>query len=122
METQYDSHSQQAPSSSEHYSQSSGPNVQGAPTYDIPSPLRFVTPQIIGDRQPLVRMDPVQNVYNPVPVMTHYNMPVLHHIPINQVVKKYVPVYYPIPVERRINIPVRIPIKVPQRVKQVFLK
>jgi hypothetical protein len=48
--------------------------------------------------------------------MTHYNMPVLHHIPVNQMIKKYIPVYYPIPVEHRINIPVKIPIKIPQRV------
>ena len=56
------------------------------------------------------------DVYNPVPVLTHYNMPILHHIPINQIVKKYIPIYYPVPVEHRINIPVRIPIKIPQRV------
>lgn len=58
----------------------------------------------------------VKPILNPVPIMTHYNMPVLHHIPINTVVKKYVPVYYPIPVEHRINIPVRVPIKIPQKV------
>lgn len=58
----------------------------------------------------------IEKIYNPVPVMTHYNMPVIHHIPINQVIKKYIPVYYPIPVEHRINIPVKIPIKVTQRV------
>lgn len=58
----------------------------------------------------------VEPILNPVPIMTHYNMPVLHHIPINTVVKKYVPVYYPIPVEHRINIPVRVPIKIPQKV------
>ena len=56
------------------------------------------------------------NVYNPMPVMTHYNMPILHHIPVNQLVRRYVPVYYPVPVEHRINIPVQIPIRVPQRV------
>jgi len=48
--------------------------------------------------------------------MTHYNMPILHHIPINQVIKKYIPVYYPVPIEHRINIPVRVPINIPQRV------
>lgn len=61
-----------------------------------------------------------QKVYNPVPVMTHYNMPVYHHIPINEVVKKYIPVYYPIPIEHRINIPVKVPIKIPQRVLFLF--
>jgi hypothetical protein len=58
----------------------------------------------------------VQNVYNPMPVMTHYNMPVLHHIPVNQLVRRYIPVYYPVPIEHRINVPIQIPIKVPQRV------
>jgi len=62
----------------------------------------------------------VQKVYNPVPVMTHYNMPVFHHIPINEVVKKYIPVYYPIPIEHKIIIPVKIPIKIPQRVNIIF--
>lgn len=55
-------------------------------------------------------------VYNPVSVMTVYNTPVLHHIPINQIIKKYVPVYYPVPVEKKIIIPVKVPIKVTQRV------
>ncbi len=53
--------------------------------------------------------------------MTHYDMPVLHHIPINQVVKKYVPVYYPVPVEHRINIPVKVPIKIQQRVNYFYI-
>ncbi len=48
--------------------------------------------------------------------MTHYNVPVLHHIPINQVVKKYIPVYYPVPVEHKINIPVKVPVRVEQKV------
>jgi hypothetical protein len=57
-----------------------------------------------------------QKVYNPMPVMTHYNMPILHHIPVNQLVRRYIPVYYPVPIEHRINVPIQIPIKVPQRV------
>ncbi len=48
--------------------------------------------------------------------MTHYNVPVVHHIPINQVVKKYIPVYYPVPVEHKINIPVKVPVRVEQKV------
>ena len=54
--------------------------------------------------------------------MTHYDMPIYHHIPINQLIKKYIPIYYPVPVEHRINIPVRIPIKVPQRVSKLSYK
>ncbi len=64
----------------------------------------------------LIPQPQVQRIYNPVPVMTHYNVPVIHHIPVNQVVKKYIPVYYPVPVEHKINIPVRVPVRVEQKV------
>ncbi len=79
----------------------------------------MIAEEIMHQQQPISSVQKI-NSKSPVPfhvpVMTHYNMPVLHHIPINQVVKKYIPVYYPVPVEHRINIPVKIPIKIPQRV------
>ena len=66
---------------------------------------------------PILEVQPkVQTIYNPVPIMTHYKLPVIHHIPINQIIKKYTPIYYPVPVEHRINIPVKVPIKIPQKV------
>ena len=92
--------------------------------YDTNKHTNILAPEVVQNRVGIVviyyiniQHPSIQKVYNPVPVMTHYNMPVLHHIPINQVVKKYIPVYYPIPIEHKINIPVKVPIKVPQRVK-----
>lgn len=60
---------------------------------------------------------PIESTYSsPIPVYSHYNIPIIHHVPIKKIVKKYIPIYYPIPIEHRINIPVRVPIKIPQRI------
>ncbi len=55
-------------------------------------------------------------VYVPVPVFTYYQVPVLHHFPLNQVVRQIVPVAYQVPVEHRINRPVPLPEPVEQKI------
>ena len=61
-------------------------------------------------------------VYIPIPVFTYYQIPVLHHYPLNQIVRQIVPVPYQVPVEHKINkiVPITIPVEqkiiVPQAV------
>lgn len=54
-------------------------------------------------------------VYVPIPVYTYYQIPVLHHYPLNQIVRQIVPVPVPFPVEHRINRPFAVPIPVEQK-------
>ncbi len=51
-------------------------------------------------------------VYIPIPIMTIYNIPVLHHYPVNQVIEEQVEVEVPIDVEHQVVVPVEVPVRV----------
>lgn len=55
-------------------------------------------------------------VYVPIPVFTLYQIPILHHYPLNQVVRQMTPIPIEIPIEHRINRPYPIPIPVEQKI------
>lgn len=55
-------------------------------------------------------------VYVPVPVFTLYQIPIIHHYPLNQIVNEITPIPIEIPIEHRINKPYPIPIPVEQKI------
>ena len=55
-------------------------------------------------------------VYVPIPIFTLYQIPILHHYPLNQVIQQITPIPIEIPVEHRINKPYAIPIPVEQKI------
>ena len=54
-------------------------------------------------------------VYVPIPVFTLYQIPIIHHYPLNQIVKEITPIPIEIPIEHRINKPFPVPIPVDQK-------
>ena len=44
-------------------------------------------------------------VYVPIPIFTLYQIPILHHYPLNQVIRQITPIPIEIPIEHRINKP-----------------
>jgi hypothetical protein len=73
------------------------------------------TTDIHNSNSPNNQIESVSTTTNHASV-TKYDLPILHHIPVENIVKKYVPVYYPVPVEHKIDIPVKVPIQVEQKV------
>lgn len=55
-------------------------------------------------------------VYVPIPVFTLYQIPIIHHYPLNQIVKEMTPIPIEIPIEHKINKPYPVPIPVEQKI------
>jgi hypothetical protein len=75
--------------------------------------------------EPCIACVPAQNrvgnlkkvpVYVPIPIFTIYQIPIVHHYPLNQVVRQVLPLPVEIPIEHRINTPVAVPVPVEQKI------
>ena len=75
-------------------------------------PCKFCPPSVQKNLEGGVKVP----VYIPIPVFTYYQLPVLHHYPLNQIVRKVVPVPQEILVTHNINKITPVPVKVEQKV------